>query len=57
MMQWIDYNDMKEASPIELADYALANWIADKPAFTYGCQRFKGKGSRLLANLRPSTGE
>ena len=30
---WMDLTDEKEASPIELAEYAVANRIDDEPAF------------------------
>ena len=32
---WMDLKDVKEASPIELAKYAVANKINDKPAFVW----------------------
>ena len=32
---WMVLKDVKEASPIELAEYAVANKIDDEPAFTW----------------------
>ena len=32
-MSWVRLKDLKESNPIELAEYAVANWIAEEPAF------------------------
>ena len=32
---WMDLKDVKEASPIELAEYAVANKIYDEPDFAW----------------------
>ena len=37
---WMDLKDVKEASPIELPEYAVANQIHDKPAFAW-CVPYK----------------
>jgi hypothetical protein len=30
---WVKLKDLKESNPVELAEYAVANWIAEEPAF------------------------
>jgi hypothetical protein len=32
---WIPLKDLKEANPIEVAEYAVANKIAEEPAFAW----------------------
>jgi len=32
---WLPLKDVEEANPVELADYAVANKIADEPAFQW----------------------
>ncbi len=30
---WVKLKDLKASNPVELAEYAVANWIAEEPAF------------------------
>jgi hypothetical protein len=34
-MSWVKLKDLKASNPIELAEYAVANWIAEEPAFKW----------------------
>ena len=34
-MDWVPLKDLKTANPLELAEYAVANNIDDKPAFNW----------------------
>ena len=46
-MTWMDLKDVKEANPIELAEYAVANQIENEPAFAWW----------LLSIVRGRTGD
>jgi hypothetical protein len=32
---WVELKDLKASNPVELAEYAVANWIAEEPAFKW----------------------
>jgi hypothetical protein len=32
---WVKLKDLKASNPVELAEYAVANWIAEEPAFKW----------------------
>ncbi len=34
-MGWVKLKDLKASNPVELAEYAVANWIAEEPAFKW----------------------
>ena len=34
-LTWMDMKDVKEANPVELAEYALASGIDEEPAFKW----------------------
>jgi hypothetical protein len=35
LMSWVKLKDLKASNPVELAEYAVANWIAEEPAFKW----------------------
>jgi len=35
MSSWVPLADMKEAYPVQVAEYAVANKIVEEPAFTW----------------------
>jgi hypothetical protein len=35
LMSWVKLKDLKSSNPVELAEYAVANWIAEEPAFKW----------------------
>jgi hypothetical protein len=43
---WISLTDLKDTYPVDLADYAIANWIQDEPQPLHG-------GSRTLSRNEP----
>lgn len=49
---WMDMKDVKEASPIELAEYAVANKIDDEPAFAWWVPYVFRKRNRIIAKTK-----
>ena len=47
--QWIPLKDLKESNPVEVADYAEANNIADEPAFKWWVPYTLRKRDRIIA--------
>ena len=41
---WTLFKDLKESNPIEVAEYAVANKIADEPVFTWWANVFSCLG-------------
>ncbi len=35
LKSWVKLKDLKASNPVELAEYAVANWIAEEPAFKW----------------------
>lgn len=49
---WIDLKDVKEANPIELAEYAINNKIDDEPAFAWWVPYVIRKRERIIAKTK-----
>ena len=49
---WMDMKDVKEASPIELAEYAIANQISNEPAFAWWVPYVMKKRDRIIAEVK-----
>ena len=45
---WMDMKDVKEANPIELAEYALASGIDEEPAFAWWVPYTPKKRDRII---------
>ena len=50
--EWIKLKDFKESNPLEVADYAVANQIADEPAFAWWVPRIIKKKTRVLKAMK-----
>ena len=50
--QWIKLKDFKESNPLEVADYAVANQIADEPAFAWWVPTVIRKRTRVLKAMK-----
>ena len=48
---WVSLKDMKDSYPMQVADYALANQIDDKPAFTWWVTDVFKKRQRILSKV------
>ena len=49
---WMDLKDVKEASPIELAEYAVANRIDDEPAFAWWIPYILKKQNGIISKVK-----
>ena len=49
---WMDLKDVKEANPIELAKYAVANGIDDEPAFAWWVPYVLKKRKRIISKAK-----
>jgi len=43
LTSWLPLKDVKDANPLELAQYTIANGIAEKPAFKWWVQESSRK--------------
>ncbi len=49
---WLPLRDVKEANPIELAEYAIANKIADKPAFHWWVPDIQKRRNQIVSQIK-----
>ena len=49
---WVSLKDVKEANPIELAEYAVANGIDQEPAFVWWVPYTLRKRSRIMSKVK-----
>jgi len=49
---WLPLKDVKNANPLELAEYAVANGIADEPAFSWWVPEIMRRKSRIVSKLK-----
>ena len=49
---WMNLKDVKEASPIKLAEYAVANQIHDEPAFAWWVPYCLKKRDRIILKVK-----
>jgi hypothetical protein len=50
---WGSLNDMKEASPIKTAEYAVAHGISTEPTFNWWAQYTLKKRDSIISTVRP----
>ncbi len=49
---WIALKDLKESNPIEVAEYAVANKIAEEPAFAWWVRDVLRKRNRIIMKAK-----
>ena len=49
---WFKLKDLKDSNPIELAKYAVANRIADNPAFAWWVPKILRKRNRIIKKVK-----
>ena len=49
---WIDLKDLKESNTIEVAEYDVANFIVEEPAFKWWVSRTVCKRNRVISKLK-----
>lgn len=49
---WIPLKDLKESNPIEVAEYAVANKIAEEPAFAWWVRHVLRKRNRFIGKVK-----
>ena len=49
---WISLKDFKEASPVEVAEYALRNQLIEEPAFKWWASHVLKKRKRILSAMK-----
>ena len=50
--EWVPLKEMKESNPLQVADYAEANQIADEPAFAWWVPWTQKKKKRILKAMK-----
>jgi hypothetical protein len=48
---WVALKDMKHSYPVQVAEYAISNWIADEPAFSWWVHNTVKRRDRILARI------
>ena len=49
---WVPLKDLKESNPVETAEYAVANFIHEEPAFAWWVKDVLRKRDRILAKVK-----
>jgi hypothetical protein len=49
---WVPLKDLKESNPVEIAEYAIANQIAEEPAFAWWVRSVLRKRERIIAKVK-----
>jgi hypothetical protein len=49
---WVKLKDLKVSNPIELAEYAVANRIAEEPAFKWWVSHTLRKWNRIISKVK-----
>ncbi len=52
LTSWLPLKDIKDANPLELAQYAIANGITEKPAFKWWVQEILKKKKCIIAKIK-----
>ena len=50
--EWVALKDLKESNPVELAEYAIGNGIANEPAFNWWVSYVIRKRERIISKLK-----
>jgi hypothetical protein len=53
---WVKLKDLKASNPVELAEYAVANWIAEEPAFKWWVSNTLHEWNCIFSKVKRSTG-
>ncbi len=48
-MSWVKLKDLKASNPVELAEYAVANQIAEEPAFKWWVSNTLRKQNHIIS--------
>jgi hypothetical protein len=51
-MSWVNLKDLKASNPVELAEYAVANWIAEEPAFKLWVTNTLHKWNHIISKVK-----
>jgi hypothetical protein len=51
-MSWVKLKDLKAFNPIELTEYAVANWIVEEPAFKWWVSNTLRKWNRIISKVK-----
>jgi hypothetical protein len=51
-MSWVKLKDLKASNPIELAEYAVVNCIAEEPAFKWWVSHMLRKRNRIISKVK-----
>jgi hypothetical protein len=49
---WVPLKDLKEAYPVQVAEYALANKILEEPAFAWWARHILKKRDRIIRKVK-----
>jgi hypothetical protein len=49
---WVKLKDLKDMSPVQIAEYAAANQIAEEPAFKWWVHNVLRKRNRIVAKMK-----
>ena len=49
---WVKLKDLKDSYPVQIAEYAVANRIAEEPAFKWWVQSVLRKRNRIVAKMK-----
>jgi hypothetical protein len=52
LMSWVKLKDLKESYPVELAEYSVANRIAEEPAFKWWVSNTLHKRNRIISKVK-----
>jgi hypothetical protein len=50
--RWVKLKDLKVSNPVELAEYAVANWIAEEPAFKWWVSNTLHKWNHIISKVK-----
>ena len=50
--QWVPLKDLKQSNPVQLAEYAVTNKIADEPAFAWWVGYTLRKRNRIISKIK-----
>jgi hypothetical protein len=56
LMSWVKLKDLKTSNPIQLAEYAVANRIAEEPAFNWWVPSTLLKRDGIILNVKKNYG-
>jgi hypothetical protein len=52
LTSWVKLKDLKASNPDELAEYAVANWIAEEPAFKWWVSNTLHKQNHMILKVK-----